>query len=145
EELSRQIDSYSVAGIKLPPNPLRQAYNATKAGGTELDSATVADIAHGRDVFASAGCAGCHNPDNARAPFADGLNHGSGADWVSRFVSTYQSDARITNSIGTFPQTMLDALAISRPDHEVNLWSNPLDFFVPFCFDVTNCLQFDDP
>jgi cytochrome c551/c552/6-phosphogluconolactonase (cycloisomerase 2 family) len=145
EELSRQIDSYSVAGIKLYPNPLRQTYNAAKAGGKQLDSATVADIAHGKEVFSSSGCASCHQPDNAKSPYADGLNHGSGADWVSRFVSTYQSDPRIINSIGTFSQTMLDSLTSSRPDHEINIWNNPLDFFVPFCFDVTNCLQFDDP
>jgi hypothetical protein len=145
EELSRQIDAYSVSGIKLPPNPLRQAYDATAAGSIQLDSATVADIKHGKEVFSSAGCAGCHTPDDTRHPYADGLNHGSGADWTSRFVATYQSDPRVTNVIGALPQTLLDALTASHPDHEVNLWNNPLDFFVPFCFDVTNCEQFDDP
>jgi cytochrome c peroxidase len=145
EELSREIDSYSVAGIKLMPNPLRQIYDATKAGTIKLDPATVADIAHGKGVFSTAGCGTCHTPDDTRHPFTDGLNHGSGADWPARFISTYQADPRVLAIIPAFPQTMLDALSPSRSDHEVNMWNNPLDFFVPFCFDVSNCLQFDDP
>ena len=145
-ELAREIDAYSVAGIKLIPDPLRQMYDATKAGGKpRLDSATMADVLHGKDVFTSAGCAGCHTPDNAEHPYTDGLNHGSGAGWLTQFINTYQADPRITQSIGSLPQTMLDALSASRSDHEVNLWLNPLDYFVPFCFNVGNCLQFDDP
>src|SRR5262249_29428602 len=55
EELARQMDAYSVAGTHILPNPLRQMYIATKAGGpAQLDAATMADVAHGKDVFNSA-------------------------------------------------------------------------------------------
>jgi cytochrome c peroxidase len=145
EELSRQIDAYSVSGLKLPPNPLSQMYQASLAGSNQLDSQTVADIKHGKDLFTSATCASCHDPNNTRHPYTDGVNHGSAADWLSRFIATYQSDPRITSTIGTFPETMLDALVPSHADHEVNIWNNPLDFFEPFCFDTQNCLRFDDP
>jgi cytochrome c peroxidase len=144
--LAGLIDAYSVSGLKLPPNPLRRMYDAAAAGGpAQLSSQEVADIKQGHTIFQSAGCDGCHASGDTRHPFTDGLNHGSAADWVSRFVSTYQSDARITSTLGTFPETMLDALSASTPDHEVNFWYNPLEYFEPFCFDVTNCLAFDDP
>src|SRR5438552_5360055 len=121
-------------------------YEATAAGGAQLlDAQTMADIKKGKDLFGTAGCAGCHTPTDQRHPYADGLNHGSGADWISKFVSTYQNDPRITGTIGTFPETMLDAVLNSHADHEVNMWINPLDFFVPFCFSVQNCEKFDDP
>src|SRR5262249_41269132 len=75
----------------------------------------------------------------------DGLDHGSGADWTQRFVNTYQNDPRVQNVLGAFSQTMLDAISPAMPDHEVNVYYDPLDYFIPFCFDVTNCLEFDDP
>jgi hypothetical protein len=31
------------------------------------------------------------------------------------------------------------------PDDEVNVYLDPIDYFVPFCFDVTACLFFEDP
>jgi hypothetical protein len=36
-------------------------------------------------------------------------------------------------------------MAASNPDHEINVHQDPIDFFIPFCFDVTNCFEFDDP
>ena len=99
----------------------------------------------GQQLFQQATCSSCHDPNNLRHPFTDGVNHGSGADWLSRFVSTYQNDPRITGSIGTFSQTLLDGIAsASTNDHEVNIYTK-LDYFVPFCFDQLSCLEFDDP
>ena len=140
ESLSRVIDFYSVSELRLPPNPLRQMYNAM-----QLDSGTQADILAGRQLFQSAGCVTCHDPNDARHPYTDGIDHGSGADWTQRFVNTYQNDPRVQNALGNFSQTMLDAISPAIPDHEVNVYYDPLDYFTPFCFDVTNCLEFDDP
>ena len=43
------------------------------------------------------------------------------------------------------PQTFLQANAPSTNDHEINVHQDPNDYFIPFCFDVGNCLEFDDP
>jgi hypothetical protein len=40
---------------------------------------------------------------------------------------------------------MLDAIAPATPDHEVNVHVDPIDYFIPFCFDISNCLSFEDP
>jgi cytochrome c peroxidase len=146
EELSREIDAYSVVALRLPPNPLHQEYTVGAASGVaQIEAQAVADIQQGEKLFKSAGCAGCHRPDDPDHPFTDDLNHGSGVSWISRFIATYQSDSRITGTIGTFPETMLDALpASSVDDHEVNAWTK-LDYFINACFDVDNCLEFDDP
>jgi hypothetical protein len=40
---------------------------------------------------------------------------------------------------------MLEAINSSRPDHDENVVLEPIDYFIPFCFDATNCLEFDDP
>jgi DNA-binding beta-propeller fold protein YncE len=139
--LGRVIDFYSVSELRLPPNPLTQLRKANL-----LDPVTKKEIEDGAALFkGSAECAKCHDPANTRHPFADGLNHGSGADWVQRFVNTYANDARVVNSIGAFSQKLLDAISPSVPDSEVNMHVQPLDFFIPFCFDVANCLAFDDP
>jgi cytochrome c peroxidase len=106
----------------------------------------MSDIQKGQQLFSSAGCAGCHNPNDPLHPFTDNLNHGSGVTWIQQFISTYQNDARVTSVLPTgFPQTMLDAVpAVLNNDHEVNLWT-PLDYFKFACFDLVNCLEFDDP
>jgi hypothetical protein len=134
------MDFYSVSELRLPPNPLHQLY---QTGG--LDQTTQNAIAQGEEIFRSSGCASCHNPDDARHPYADGLNHGSGSDWTERFTNTYANDPRILETIGAFSETMLEAIATSIPDHEVNIYLDPIDYFIPFCFDVSNCLVFDDP
>jgi len=140
DQVFRFVDFYSVSELRLPPNPL--AY--LKQAG-QLDGATAARIDEGAALFRSVGCANCHDPDNARHPFADGLNHGGGADWVQRFVNTYSNDQRILDSIGGFAQKLLDAISPSVPDNEINVHLDPIDYFVPFCFDVTSCLSFEDP
>jgi cytochrome c peroxidase len=138
--LSRFIDFYSVSELRLPPNPLAQGLLANT-----LAPATRAQIEQGRGLFQSAGCATCHDPSDSRHPFADGRDHGTGADWTQRFVATYMSDPRVLDVIGTFSQTMLDAIAPAMPDHEVNVHVDPIDYFIPFCFDISNCLSFEDP
>jgi len=142
EALSRVIDFYAVSELRLPPNPLAQMY-----AWNQLDPQVKAQIDQGKQLFqaSAAGCANCHDPTSTRHPFTDGLDHGSGCDWTTRFISTYMNDPRVTGAIGTFSQTLLDAIAASRPDHEVNIYMDPLDYFTPFCFDVGNCLEFDDP
>jgi hypothetical protein len=120
---------------------------ASQASTTkQLDSQTMTDIQTGKALFASAGCGNCHTPDDPQHPFTDNLNHGSGASWLNRFITTYQNDPRVTAVLPQgFPETMLDALPGSAADdHEVNLWTK-LDYFIFACFDLNNCLEFDDP
>ncbi len=140
DTLSRFVDFYSVAELRLPPNPLRQLYDAG-----QLDSATATQVQRGKGVFATAGCVGCHVPSDARHPYTDGLDHGSQADWTQRFVDTYKSDPRVFEQTGVgVPRTMIDGIAADKADHEVNVYS-PLDDFEPFCFVLDNCLVFEDP
>jgi len=139
--LSRVIDFYSVSELRLPPNPLHQMYKAS-----QLDTSVKAEIDQGKALFQSSGCATCHDPNNTRHPFADGLNHGTKADWISRFINTYQFDARVSALLpNLFPQTFLQANAPSINDHEVNVHLDPIDFFIPFCPLLNNCQEFDDP
>jgi cytochrome c peroxidase len=139
-DVSRVTDFYSVAELRLPPNPL--TYLASR---NELPAAETAKIARGKDLFTTAGCANCHDPNNARHPYADGLEHGSGTAWTSQFVDTYATDPRILDSIGGIPQVMLEAISSSTVDKEINIHLDPIDYFAPFCFDVTSCLVFEDP
>jgi DNA-binding beta-propeller fold protein YncE len=139
-EVSRDVDFYSVAELRLPPNPL--TYLASRG---ELASAETAKIDRGKQLFTSAGCANCHDPNNTRHPYTDGLEHGSGTAWTSEFVDTYATDPRIINSIGAIPQVMLEAISSSTVDKEINIHLDPIDYFAPFCFDVDSCLVFEDP
>lgn len=141
QALSRAIDFYSVSELRLPPNPLHQLYLAK-----QLDPTVSAQIADGKAQFQSAGCNTCHDPTNTRHPFADGVNHGSQADWISRFINTYQNDSRLLALLPAgIPQTFLQANAPAVNDHEINVHQDPNDYFIPFCFDVGNCQEFDDP
>ncbi len=139
-DTARTVDFYSVSELRLPPNPL--TYLAKQ---NQLDSTTAAQITKGRDLFTSAGCANCHDPGNARHPYTDGLEHGAGVGWAASFVDTYATDARIVNTIGSIPQNMLEAIKGSTPDREINIHLDPIDYFIPACFDVTSCLVFEDP
>jgi len=40
---------------------------------------------------------------------------------------------------------MLEAISSSTVDREINIHLDPIDYFAPFCFDVTSCLVFEDP
>jgi hypothetical protein len=139
-DVSRVTDFYSVAELRLPPNPLRYL-----AARNELPVAEAAKIERGEQLFATAGCATCHDPNNTRHPYADGLEHGSGTAWTTQFVDTYSADPRIIESIGAIPQVMLEAISGSTVDREINIHLDPIDYFAPFCFDVTSCLVFEDP
>ncbi len=139
-DVARIVDFYSVSELRLPPNPL--AYLAERG---QLDPASKAAIDRGRTVFTNAGCGTCHDPGNLRHPYADGLEHGSGAGWTTTFVDTYANDPRITETIGGIPQIMLDGMSASTNDREINLHLDPIDYFIPACFDVTSCLVFEDP
>ncbi len=139
QTVARYVDFWEVGEMRLPPNPLHQMYQYG-----ELDASTTDTLERGKQLFASAGCGNCHRPDNERAPFTDNLNHGAGADWAQRFVSTYFADPRIMNTLGGIPQPMLEGITESTPDSEINIHT-PLDAFTPFCFDSTSCLTFQDP
>jgi YVTN family beta-propeller protein len=145
QALARLVDVYSVAENRLPPNPQRFLYEQKQLVQADIDT-----ITQGQQVFQSAGCVNCHSNTTTNAYgqkiYTDQRNHGGGADWVQRFVGAYGNDPRVTNVIGSIPQTMVQAAIVqSTPDKEINTHVAPIDFFVPFCFDVTNCEEFDDP
>jgi DNA-binding beta-propeller fold protein YncE/cytochrome c5 len=140
DDAFRFVDFYSVSEMRLPPNPLKYLNDAG-----ELDPTTSAQIQRGQQLFETAGCVNCHDPNNTRAPFTDGLDHGSGAEWTQRFANTYFTDERISNAIGALPQALLDGISASTNDSEINVHVDPIDYFVPFCFDGTSCLSFEDP
>jgi cytochrome c peroxidase len=139
-EVTRFTDFYSVSELRLPPNPL--TYLAARK---ELDPDTAAKVTRGQALFTSAGCANCHSPDNTRHPFTDGLNHGSGSNWAADFVDRYGLDKRLTDAIGGIPKAMEDAIHPGTPDREINIHLDPIDYFIPGCFDINTCLVFEDP
>lgn len=140
DDTARLVDFYSVSELRLPPNPL-----AYLAANNQLGSTAQGAITRGKAIFQSAGCANCHDPTSARHPYTDGLDHGAGVKWASNFVDTYMTDPRITGTIGAIPQLMVEAITSSTPDHEINIHLDPVDFFEPFCFDLSKCLVFEDP
>jgi hypothetical protein len=139
-DVARETDFYSVSELRLPPNPL--AYLAAK---NQLGPADKAKLEQGRMVFTSSGCGTCHDPSSTRHPYTDGLEHGSGAGWVGEFIDTYALDPRITSVLGSIPQAMVEAYSGSTADREINIHLDPVDYFIPACFDVTKCLVFEDP
>ena len=139
-DVARETDFYGVSELRLPPNPL--AYLAAK---NQLSPADKAKIDRGRTVYTNAACGTCHDPGNTRHPYADGLEHGSGAGWTGEFIDTYSQDPRITSVLGAIPQSLLEAFSGSTPDREINIHLDPIDYFIPACFDVTSCLVFEDP
>jgi DNA-binding beta-propeller fold protein YncE len=131
-DVTRLIDFYGVAQVRLPPNPLRYLYESEQLGQVWQQA-----LATGEQLFGT--CAGCHQPDNQRSRYTDGKQHGRGADWPRRFVDAYVDDDRVE-----IPLPMLDALTTSASDPEINTHT-PLDYFQPFCFSATDCLIFEDP
>ena len=138
-DVIRFIDFYSVAELRLPPNPIAQLHTWEELGADD------AKVEKGKQLFQQAGCATCHDPANSRSPYADGKLHGAGADWAKRFEQQYKNDPQVL-AIGGFPEKFLGAtVSGSTPDQAINIVADPLDYFIPFCFDVTNCLEFADP
>ncbi len=141
DELARLIDLYAAAELRLPPNPEAEA-----RGASLLASEARQELARGRALFSSSGCAGCHTPDDPRHPFANGADRGRGADWAARFANRYAADPRILGRLpGGLPRVFLDAIRTVSPSPEVNAHLDPIDFFTPFCFSDTSCLAFEDP
>jgi cytochrome c peroxidase len=139
--VTRFTDFYSVSEVRIPPNPLTYL-----AKNKQLDSATAAKVTQGATVFVNAGCANCHNPNNSRSPFTDGLNHGSGNSWAADFVNRYGIDPRLLALLPNgVPNAMTDAIRATTPDREINIHLDPIDYFIPGCFDVNTCLVFEDP
>jgi hypothetical protein len=139
-EVSRLMDWWMVSEVRLPPNP---SYWLNKWGqsGQEVQDL----IAKGEGLFSQAGCNKCHDPNNARAPFTDGLNHGRGAEWSRDFIDRYSGDDRVNFDIA---QEMLkaDAQDGSTADvsEEINL-NLEMDTFMPFAFNEEDALEFEDP
>lgn len=140
DEISRLIDFYSVSELRLPPNPTK--HRIARGLATDEHQAL---IARGEAIFLSSGCAGCHTPDNGRAPFSDGLQHGSGRGWMAAFAQRYADDPRVTDLIGELPLQFMQAVRDMPADREINVHAPRLDFFIPFCFDGDECLVFEDP
>jgi hypothetical protein len=93
-----------------------------------------------------AACGSCHDPLNRDAPFTDKKEHGRGSDWREKFIAEYDDDPRLLAILpGGVPDIMKDALSGSRSDDEINIHLDPIDYFVPFCFDDNECLMFEDP
>jgi DNA-binding beta-propeller fold protein YncE len=137
DSLSRALDFYAVSELRLPPNPLAQ-----RAAAGQLDATTRARLDRGRVLFDQAGCSLCHDP--ARG-YTDNAVHGTGAGWLRQFIDTYGNDPRVTAAIGALPQPMLDTVGSERIDRELTPYIDPLDAFVPFCFDLSSCMRFLDP
>jgi hypothetical protein len=140
DDVFRLVDAYSVSELRLPPNPLKRL-----VVGEELSPDDLAAVERGGQIFRDSNCSNCHDPDNGRAPFTDGLNHGAGAGWAEQFSNAYATDARVVDEIGGIPQAMLEAIRPATGDGEINIHVSPIDYFVPFCFDATVCLSFEDP
>jgi Di-haem cytochrome c peroxidase len=134
--VSRFIDFYSVSSVRLPPNALKKLYE-----NGDLSSEDKAKIDRGKTVYEQAACNNCHDANNTNAPYIDGLQHGSGSTWNQDFFTQYQNDDRVV-----FPDPFIQALQreSSANDSEINIHTT-LDDFQPFCFDVNNCLLFEDP
>jgi YVTN family beta-propeller protein len=141
DELSTMIDFYSAAELRLPPNPVAQM----RSRG-DLGDALRGKVEAGEGLFRGLGCAGCHQPENARSPFSDGRQHGPGADWPRLFVERYAADPRITDVMGQLPAELLATADVPQANDEtINLHLDPIDYFIPFCFTRASCLVFDDP
>jgi hypothetical protein len=137
----RLTDFYSASEMRLPPNPLAQL-----DANNELDSATAAKITQGKQLFSSLGCDGCHRSSDTRHPYTDGKNHGSGSTWTQTFVNTYLTDPRLLALLPQgIPQVMRQAIASNTADREINIHVDPIDYFIPVCFDLNTCLVFEDP
>jgi DNA-binding beta-propeller fold protein YncE len=142
--ISRAMDFYGAAELRLPPNPI---FQMSGLGLLSVDNET--KMQTGKALFSGkAGCASCHDPLNARHPFADGRNHGAGAGWMQEFFAEYNSDDRVTDFPGLeagLPEQLSRAAEKSFTSQEINVHYDRLDYFEPFCFDVEKCLVFDNP
>ncbi|GAB4557626.1 MAG: hypothetical protein Tsb0020_01930 [Haliangiales bacterium] len=142
DDVSRAMDYYGVAWLRLPPNPISQLREMGMLASSDL-----AKLSLGEDIFINeAKCSGCHNPVNSQAPFADNADHGAGGEWIADFIQTYGNDPTFLDVVPDgIPQQMLDSASREFSTQEINVHQLELDFFSPFCFDDENCLRFEDP
>ncbi|ACY14459.1 hypothetical protein [Haliangium ochraceum] len=140
--VSRAMDFYGAAELRLPPNPIAQMSNLGL-----LSQSSINKLNEGKNVFENvAECDVCH-PANSVTPFADGRDHGAGGDFVDRFIREYDQDDRLLDLVaGGIPEQMVFTNKQSSTQ-EINYHYDPLDFFSPFCFtdDDNGCLEFNNP
>jgi DNA-binding beta-propeller fold protein YncE len=144
DEISRAMDFYGAAELRLPPNPLNQMRQLNM-----VDPVIEDKIKKGEEIFRNkAGCANCHNPDNSNAPFTDDRDHGRGAEFFTDFIREYGADARLLGIPGLeagIPQAMQDAATSETTPAEINWHDDDQDGFQPFAFDQNLMLRFDNP
>jgi mono/diheme cytochrome c family protein len=144
DEVSRAIDFYTAAELRLPPNPLAQMRELGMLA-PEVEQR----IIEGEQIFDQVNCDNCHQPDNATVPFADNRDHGRGAGFMSEFIAAYDQDTRLTNIdpllANGVPGPMRDASNSDTTPQEMNFHHNPLDFFAPFVFSEDLVLTFANP
>ncbi|ACY14220.1 hypothetical protein Hoch_1670 [Haliangium ochraceum DSM 14365] len=96
-----------------------------------------------------AGCAECHDPDDARHPFSDGGNHGTGFDWALRFINAYDNDGRLRARLPDgVPGAMRDAATSAGSEVEVAPYHERLSYLQPLCIydgDSDPCLAARSP
>jgi cytochrome c peroxidase len=147
--------------------------NTYTQGCSQLASSDWQSVKNGEALFQSAGCVACHNPTNVDQlgykTYVDNQDHGPGADWLSRFVKQYgqtsndqrfnngqnvavftvpgSNPAFVINGLADIPSVTTDVLqfGFTVEPTTINTIYNKIDFFIPFCFDTQNCLEFDDP
>ncbi|WP_233104132.1 YncE family protein [Haliangium ochraceum] len=140
--VSRAMDFYGAAELRLPPNPIAQMVQLSMLRPEEVNALNA-----GKNVFENvAECDVCH-PANSVTPFADGRDHGAGGDFVDRFIREYDQDDRLLDLVaGGIPEQMTFTNKQSS-SQEINYHYDPLDFFSPFCFtdDDNGCLEFNNP
>ncbi len=139
DEISRAMDFYGAAELRLPPNVLGQMKQLNMLHPEVADK-----ITKGETVFLNAGCGGCHTPTNAEAPFADFKDHGRGAEFFREFIREYGQDPQIVD-IGGIPQAMQDSAARPTGTTEINYHDDDQDGFQPFAFDENVQLRFENP
>jgi len=157
-----------------PQNYLYNTPVPGQAGSTtQLSSTDYTSVKNGEALFQSQGCVVCHNPTNTDQlgykTYTDQQDHGPGADWLARFVKQYgqtSNDQRFNNGqnvqvftvpgsnpaftingLADIPSVATDVLQFNYTNEPtaINTYIDKIDFFIPFCFDTTNCLEFDDP
>jgi DNA-binding beta-propeller fold protein YncE len=142
-QLAAEIDWYSLAWTRLPPNP---TYFLDQRG--LLDGEQSQRIAQGRQLFNQAGCNDCHDPAKR---FQDNRSHGPGRNFLREFVDTYNGTDLLEDTLGEgFPDTLLNALDLEEAAGDgraatPNIHLDRIDEFAPVCLRADLCLEFDSP
>jgi DNA-binding beta-propeller fold protein YncE len=141
DTISRAMDFYGAAELRLPPNPLNQKYELEMLSAGDADK-----IEKGRAIFQSAGCTGCHNPTNQDGAFADARDHGRGAEFFNQFITAFSADDDLEILLPDgLPDQFLESAARDFTDTEINYHEQDQDSFQPFSFDSNLQLRFENP